>query len=191
MTTELATWLADEAIVKILKGKDPVAKLKALRETDHPQAQFLWAIFRDIFHYVAVHLAEIADSAREVDFAMRWGFGMKQGPFELWQEAGWLQVAQWIKEDIEAGKALCAAPLPAWVFEGPVAQAGGVHTPEGSWSPSQGRFVGVSRLPVYARQLFPETVKGAAPVDALKAGTQVFKNDEVRVWTLVMCPSKS
>ena len=39
-------------------------------------------------------------------------------------------------------------------------------------------------LPVYARQLFPETVKGAAPVDALKAGTQVFKNDEVRVWTL-------
>ena len=31
---------------------------------------------------------------------------MKQGPFELWQEAGWTQVAQWIKEDIDAGKAL-------------------------------------------------------------------------------------
>ena len=35
----------------------------------------------------------IADSARDVDFAMRWGFGIKQGPFELWQEAGWKQVA--------------------------------------------------------------------------------------------------
>ena len=31
---------------------------------------------------------------------------MKQGPFELWQEAGWTQVAKWIQEDIDAGKAL-------------------------------------------------------------------------------------
>ncbi len=73
----------------------------------------------------------IAESARDVDQAMRWGFGMKQGPFELWQEAGWLDVAQMIQEDIDAGKALCKAPLPKWVFEGPVAQAGGVHTAEG------------------------------------------------------------
>jgi hypothetical protein len=50
---------------------------------------------------------------------MRWGFGMKQGPFELWQEAGWAQVAKWIQEDIDAGKALSTAPLPKWVFEGP------------------------------------------------------------------------
>ncbi len=49
----------------------------------------------------------IAESARDVDQAMRWGFGMKQGPFELWQEAGWLQVAKMVQEDIDAGKALC------------------------------------------------------------------------------------
>ncbi len=41
-----------------------------------------------------LHLEHIAESARDVDQAMRWGFGMKQGPFELWQEAGWLQVAK-------------------------------------------------------------------------------------------------
>jgi len=29
---------------------------------------------------------------------------MKQGPFELWQDAGWQQVAQWVKEDIEAAR---------------------------------------------------------------------------------------
>src|SRR5918993_101565 len=75
----------------------------------------------------------IADTARDIDQALRWGFGMKQGPFELWQEAGWLQVAQWIQEDIDAGKALSKAPLPAWVFKGPVADAGGVHTEKGSW----------------------------------------------------------
>jgi 3-hydroxyacyl-CoA dehydrogenase len=49
----------------------------------------------------------IADTARDVDQAMRWGFGMKQGPFELWQEAGWLEVAKMVQEDIDAGKALC------------------------------------------------------------------------------------
>ncbi|MFZ9494889.1 MAG: 3-hydroxyacyl-CoA dehydrogenase/enoyl-CoA hydratase family protein [Burkholderiaceae bacterium] len=174
---------ADPMVERMLK-KPAAERLKLLRESTNPQAQFVWSILRDGFHYAAVHLATVADCARDVDCAMRWGFGMKQGPFELWQEAGWLQVAQWIKEDIEGGKALCAAPLPAWVFEGPVAQAAGVHTPEGSWSPSQGRFVGVSALPVYARQLFPETVKGATPVEPLKAGTQVYKNEEVRVWTL-------
>ena len=95
---------------------------------------------RNSFHYAAVHLASIAETARDVDFAMRWGFGMKQGPFELWQESGWLQVAQWIQEDIAAGKALSKAPLPDWVFKGPVADAGGVHTPQGSWNPTAGKF---------------------------------------------------
>ena len=60
----------------------------------HPQAQFLWAIFRDIFHYAAVHLEHVADNARDVDFAIRWGFGWTQGPFETWQAAGWSDIAQ-------------------------------------------------------------------------------------------------
>ncbi|MEY2729373.1 MAG: hypothetical protein RL584_499, partial [Pseudomonadota bacterium] len=139
---------------------------------------------RDGFHYAAVHLQTIAETARDVDFALRWGFGMKQGPFELWQEAGWLQVAQWIQDDIQSGKALCAAPLPAWVFEGPVAQAGGVHTADGSYSPALGRFVGLSSLPVYTRQLFRETVKGSPGPDPLKSGTELFRNEELRAWTL-------
>ena len=170
---------ADPLVDRILK-KPAAERLKLLRESTNPQAQFLWAILRDSFHYVAVHLADIADSAREVDFAMRWGFGMKQGPFELWQDAGWQQVAQWVKEDIEAGKALCSAPLPAWVFDGRT----GVHTPEGSWSAAQGTYLGRSALPVYARQHFPESVLGSGAVDPLKSGTELFKNDEVRVWTL-------
>ena len=33
---------------------------------------------------------------------MRWGFGMKQGPFELWQQAGWATVAAWVQADIDA-----------------------------------------------------------------------------------------
>ncbi|WP_425257714.1 3-hydroxyacyl-CoA dehydrogenase/enoyl-CoA hydratase family protein [Rubrivivax sp. RP6-9] len=170
---------ADEIVARMLK-KPAAERLKLLRESSNPQAQFLWAILRDAFHYAAVHLEAIADNAREVDFAMRWGFGMQQGPFELWQDAGWQQVAAWVQEDIDAGKALSSAPLPAWVFDGRT----GVHTPEGSWSPSRQTYVPRSSLPVYARQHFAENVLGAGASAPLNSGTEVFKNDEVRVWTL-------
>ncbi|MFM7505626.1 MAG: 3-hydroxyacyl-CoA dehydrogenase/enoyl-CoA hydratase family protein, partial [Rubrivivax sp.] len=172
---------ADPLVDRILK-KPPAERLKLLRESSHPQAKFLWAILRDAFHYAAVHLEAIAETARDVDFAMRWGFGSKQGPFELWQAAGWTQVAQWVKADIDAGQALCSAPLPAWVFEGPVAERG-VHTPEGSWSPSRRACVPLRELPVYARQHFRENVLGSGAAEPLKSGTEVWKNDEVRLWT--------
>ncbi|MBC7955236.1 MAG: 3-hydroxyacyl-CoA dehydrogenase family protein, partial [Cytophagales bacterium] len=138
---------ADEIVARMLK-KAPADRLKLLRESTNPQAQFLWAILRNGFHYAAVHLADVADSASEIDFALRWGFGMNQGPFELWQQAGWKQVAEWVKADIDAGKALSKAPLPAWVFDG----RDGVHTAEGSWSASQNKYLPRSTLPVYERQ---------------------------------------
>ena len=172
-----------EAIVERMLKKPAGERLKLLRESANPQAQFLWSILRDGFHYAAVHLESIAESARDVDLAMRWGFGTKQGPFELWQEAGWRQVATWVKEDIDNGKALSKAALPAWVFDGPVPQKG-VHTAEGSWSPSKKAYVPRSGLPVYGRQLFREALLGSGAPDPLKSGTELFKNEEVRVWTL-------
>ncbi|NVM75786.1 3-hydroxyacyl-CoA dehydrogenase [Duganella sp. SG902] len=172
---------AADIVARILKEKDPVKKMKAMRESTNPQAQFLWAIFRDAFHYIAVHLESIADNARDIDFAMRWGFGWTTGPFETWQAAGWTQVAQWVKEDIEAGRALCNAPLPAWVFEGPVAEKG-VHTPEGSWSPAAKAYIPRSDLAVYKRQEFRAPVLGSGEIDGRKAGTTFHEDDDVRIW---------
>jgi 3-hydroxyacyl-CoA dehydrogenase len=40
-----------------------------------------------------------------------------------------------------------------------------------------------SELSVYRRQAYPEQVLGAGAVDPLKSGTELWKNDEVRVWT--------
>jgi 3-hydroxyacyl-CoA dehydrogenase len=174
---------ADEVYARILK-RPAAERLKLLRNAEGAQGKFLWAILRNSFHYAAVHLASIADNARDVDFCMRWGFGMKQGPFELWQEAGWLEVANMVKEDIDAGKALCNAPLPDWVFKGPVADAGGVHTPQGSWNPTTGTFVPVRSLPVYARQHFPESVLGAKAQSAATAGKTVHEDEAIRLWTL-------
>jgi 3-hydroxyacyl-CoA dehydrogenase len=174
---------ADEVYARMLK-KPAGERLKLLRNAEGAQGQFLWAILRNAFHYAAVHLASIADNARDVDFCMRWGFGMQQGPFELWQEAGWLEVAKMVQEDIDAGKALCKAPLPDWVFKGPVADAGGVHTPAGSWNPTTGQFVAPRSLPVYARQHFPESVLGANAPSAATAGKTLFEDESIRLWTL-------
>ena len=175
---------ADEVYARMLK-KPAAERLRLLRNAEGAPGQFLWAILRNSFHYAAVHLSTIADNARDVDQAMRWGFGMKQGPFELWQEAGWLEVAKMIQEDIDAGKALCKAPLPEWVFKGPVADAGGVHTAQGSWSASQNKFVPRRQLPVYERQIFPEALLGETSLpDWRTAGTTIAESKALRTWTL-------
>ncbi|MFZ1828760.1 MAG: 3-hydroxyacyl-CoA dehydrogenase/enoyl-CoA hydratase family protein [Candidatus Competibacteraceae bacterium] len=165
----------DETVQALLKIKNPAEKFAALRASDHPQAQFLWAIHRDAFHYAATLLAGIADNARDVDFAIRWGFGWSKGPFEIWQAAGWRQVAAWIEEDIAAGKAMTQTPLPAWVQ-----QVDGVHRPEGSYSAAENAYKPRSVLPVYQRQLYPEQVLGEAPP---RYGETVFENTGVRLWT--------
>ena len=174
---------ADEVYGRMLK-KPAAERLKLLRNAEGAQGQFLWAILRNSFHYAAVHLGTIADNARDVDLCLRWGFGMQQGPFELWQEAGWLEVAKMIQEDIDAGKALSRAPLPEWVFKGPVAEAGGVHTAQGSWSASANKFIARRALPVYEKQHFPEKLLGESLPDFKTAGKTLHEDDAIRLWTL-------
>jgi len=167
---------ASDEVAAILAIKDPAEKFAKLRASGDPQAQFLWAIFRDLFHYTAYHLADIADTARDVDFAIRWGYGWKLGPFETWQAAGWQQVAGWIAEDIKAGKAMSDAPLPAWVTDG----RNGVHGKAGSYSAASNSDKPRSTHAVYARQLFPDAILG----EKFDQGTTVWENDGVRLWTL-------
>jgi 3-hydroxyacyl-CoA dehydrogenase len=169
----------DAEVAAILKIKNPAEKFDKLRTHASPQAQFLWAIFRDIFHYCAFHLESIAGNARDVDFAMRWGFGWKEGPFETWQAAGWQAIANAVKADIEAGKAMSNAPLPAWVWGDEKAGRSGVHAAKGSYSASAKADQPRSTLAVYQRQVFPERVLG----EAEERGTTVFESEGVRMWT--------
>lgn len=167
---------ASDEVSAILAIKDPAEKFGKLRASSDPQAQFLWATFRDLFHYTAYHLADIADTARDVDFAIRWGYGWKLGPFETWQAAGWQQVAQWIQEDIDAGKAMSKAPLPKWVTDG----RNGVHGKNGSYSAAANTDKPRSQHPVYKRQLLPDAILG----EKFDLGSTVWENDGIRLWTL-------
>jgi len=171
-----------EPIIERILKKPIAERLELLRSTDDPQAQFLWAIYRDIFHYCAIHLGSIADSAREIDFAMRWGYGWDKGPFEDWQAAGLTQVANWIKEDIDQGKTLSKEALPAWIFNGPVADQQAFHTPEGSWSALANQYIPRSSLPVYEKQVFRAPLLGDGSPDPRTAGTTIFENPDLRAW---------
>ena len=166
---------ADDGVKDILRERDWAKKLAALRANPHPQAQFLWATFRDVFHYCALHLGMIANNTRDLDFAVRWGFGWDQGPFEIWQAAGWQQVAGWIGADIAAGKTMSSAPLPAWVTD-PTRTA--VHGPQGSYSPASNSNQPRSSLTVYRRQIYPDALLG----ETRHYGDTVFETDDVRLW---------
>ena len=197
----------DDGVKDILRERDWAKKLAALRANQHPQAQFLWAVFRDVFHYCALQLESIADNARDLDFAVRWGFGWDSGPFEIWQAAGWQQVAGWIAADIAAGKAMSDAPLPAWASD---PARTGVHTAQGSYAPvgrdssrladkpvgikpdlqnsplpsvgegagERGGYQPRSQLPVYRLQLFPDRLLG----EPVHYGETIFETGNVRLW---------
>ena len=162
---------------EILALEDPVEKFALLAAHPHPQAHFLWSVFRDVFHYCAVHLADIADNARDIDLAMRWGFGWAQGPFETWQAAGWRDVANMIREDIEHGHSMAKVPLPDWVFE-----RDAVHEAAGSWSAAEARLQPRSSLPVYRRQLHPDRLFGEASADRGETLWESPQRGGVRLW---------
>ncbi len=145
-----------EEISDILKERDPVNRMAAIHASDCIEARFLWAVYRDLFHYCAVHLADIAASAREIDQAMRWGYGWQRGPLETWQASDWQQISQWLQEDIAAGKTMATAALPDWVSDG----REGVHGSDGSYSAALDKMLPRSTLPVYRRQLRPQRLVG-------------------------------
>ncbi|HEU0188154.1 MAG TPA: 3-hydroxyacyl-CoA dehydrogenase NAD-binding domain-containing protein, partial [Gallionellaceae bacterium] len=174
-TYKLSEGKADDGVKDILRERNWAVKLAKLRESKHPQAQFLWSVFRDTFHYCALQLESIADNARDLDLAVRWGFGWDQGPFEIWQAAGWQEVASWINIDRVAGKTMAGVHLPDWVEEH---NRTGVHSAQGSYAPAYHDMRPRSALPVYQRQPFPDRLLA----EAAHYGETVFETDEVRLW---------
>lgn len=162
-------------VTDIFRIKDPVERFAKLRASPDPQARFLWACTRDIFHYCVHHLADIADNARDVDQAMRWGWGWSVGPFEIWQAAGWKAMAKAIQEDIDAGRAMVKTPLPAWVL-----QRDGVYEGHNAFAPGENKMKGRSTLPVYKRQIFPDSLVG----EHFGHGETITENDSVRLWRM-------
>ncbi|MFT4058738.1 MAG: 3-hydroxyacyl-CoA dehydrogenase/enoyl-CoA hydratase family protein [Legionella sp.] len=159
----------------IMSNKDPVARMQALMSSSNKQAQFLAACFRDLFHYCAYHLEEIAENTRDVDLAIRWGFGWMQGPFETWQLSDLAQMTQFINQGIKDKLTLSSAALPGWLFE-----INAFYTEEGAYSPQQNNHQARSSLPVYHRQFFPERVIK----ERVHPASVIYENEGVSLWHL-------
>src|SRR6202167_1842397 len=67
-------------------------RVRTLLRSDDRAGRFLWKILSDLFLYCAEMIPEISDRIVEIDRAMRWGYGHKLGPFELWDAIGFLEV---------------------------------------------------------------------------------------------------
>jgi len=164
-----------EEVRQVLAIRDPAEKMAALARAENRHTEFVWSILRDLFHYCAFHLADIADSAREIDLAMRFGYGWQAGPFETWQAAGWKEVAKLIEKDIASGKTGVDAALPGWV-----STIESAHSENGSWAADRKEYLARPQLPVYQRQYQPVRLLG----EQRDTGTTVHENDSVRLWTL-------
>ena len=164
----------DTELLSIMKGSDWGERMIALKASSSVQAKFTRLIMLDLFHYCLCTLEDIADTARDVDFALRWGFGWKQGPFEIMQSIGIKNVVTELQDAIDAEELLSSAALPGWT-----SSIDDIHTDEGSYSPVKKKYVPLSAHPVYTRQIVRENVVAN---DAYSLGSTIFENDSVRMW---------
>ncbi len=134
------TTLPDE-IKAIFKLKTPREQIAALRASNTPEAELICSCFRDLFHYAAFHFETIANHVRDIDAALKWGFGWQQGPFETWQAFGKDAMCEWIQHDITDNLSMASARLPDWVL-----------TQSATFDDQSQK---TAELPVYQRQLKP------------------------------------
>lgn len=164
-----------EEVKSIMRINDARERMQKLMSSDDRQARFLAACFRDLFHYCAFHLQDIGETVRDVDLAMRWGFGWQQGPFETWQLSGLDWMRESVRSAIAEHKTLAEAKLPAWL-EGIEAFYGD----NGAFSPEHGSYRSRSELPVYEKQIFPEKMPG----EKSPQYQTLYENEGVCLWHL-------
>ena len=122
---------ADDLVARILKEKDPAKRMKALRESKNPQAQFLWAIFRDAFHYIARPSGIDCRQRARRRFRHALGLWPERRPVrDPGRPPAGSRSRNGSRKTSMPARRCAKAPLPAWVFDG----RSGVHAPDGSYS---------------------------------------------------------
>ncbi|WP_324717902.1 3-hydroxyacyl-CoA dehydrogenase/enoyl-CoA hydratase family protein [Carboxydochorda subterranea] len=144
----------------------PGERLRVLLSGDDPASRFAWAVLGPVLRFCAAKLPEIAYTAADVDAAMRDGFSWEQGPFEVWDRLGVVQLAGRLESEGKSlpplVKQLLASPAPAFY------RSGGREVLDG-----QGRHVEVKRVREHLR---------LAALEA--AGARVRTGPSATLWDL-------
>ena len=72
----------------IIQNDNVVQRIIALINLDSKYGEFFWEILSRMLLYCANRIPEISDSYKDIDNAMKWGFGWEFGPFEIWDMIG-------------------------------------------------------------------------------------------------------
>ncbi len=70
------------------KAEDLKGSIQAMLDGDDKAAKLVQALVYQGSQYASVLIPEVADTMKPIDDAMRWGFGHKAGPFEIWDMLG-------------------------------------------------------------------------------------------------------
>lgn len=86
-------------VEEVRRIPDFAERLRVLVSSSGREGTFLWNVFKHVFQYSAAKVGEISDRIVEIDRAMRWGYGHKLGPFELWDALGFAATARRMESD--------------------------------------------------------------------------------------------
>ncbi|MEK6750959.1 MAG: 3-hydroxyacyl-CoA dehydrogenase/enoyl-CoA hydratase family protein [Chloroflexota bacterium] len=94
---------------KDVEGLGDRLKVMLAERADDKAAKLVKALTYQSFQYVSTIIPEVADTAKPIDDAVRWGFMHDAGPFEIWDMLG-------VKETVKRMKAE-GYPAAKWVEE--------------------------------------------------------------------------
>ena len=72
----------------IIQNDNVGQQINALINLDSKYGEFFWEILSRMLLYCANRIPEISGSYKDIDNAMKWGFGWEFGPFEIWDMIG-------------------------------------------------------------------------------------------------------
>lgn len=70
------------------KAEDLKGSIQAMLDGDDKVAKLVQSLVYQGSQYASALIPEVADTMKPIDDAMRWGFGHKAGPFEIWDMLG-------------------------------------------------------------------------------------------------------
>ena len=84
---------------EIVQGSNVSLQINALINPDSKYEKFFWEVLSEMLLYCANRVHEISDSYKDIDNAMKWGFGWRFGPFEIWDMIGFSSSIERMKAD--------------------------------------------------------------------------------------------
>jgi 3-hydroxyacyl-CoA dehydrogenase len=143
-------------------------RLKVMLAADDKAAQLVSALTLQSFQYASSIIPEVADTAKPIDDAMRWGFMREAGPFETWDMLG-------VRETVKKMK---AAGYPAAKWVDAMLKAG----VESFYQYKNGEKVGVYdvakekyvKIKIPAGMVFLKDLRGTKKLISSNAGASLF-----------------